>query len=257
MAGHNKWSKIKHRKAVVDKRRGKVWTKCARAIMSAARQGGPDPSANVTLRYAIDEARYANMPRDTIERAIQKGIGEVGAADWEPVRYEGYGPGGVAIVADALTNNRARTVTDLRLIFEKHGGNLGNTGSVGYMFETMGRILAEQGARTDDQMFESAIEAGADDVQAPQTDPDDDDDPSERVWTILSKAAAFQIVKDGLERSKIRIVEAELAMVPSTSVEVGVDAARTLIKLIDALDDNDDVQKVYHNGLIPDEAFEG
>lgn len=255
MAGHNKWSKIKHRKAVVDKRRGKVWTKCARAIMSAARQGGPDPSANVTLRYAIDEARYANMPRDTIDRAIQKGIGEVGAADWEPVRYEGYGPGGVAIIADALTNNRARTVTDLRLIFEKHGGNLGNTGSVGYMFETMGRILVEQGAREDDELFEAALEAGADDVQPPES-ADDDEDPGERVWTILSKAAAFQLVKDGLERAKMKIVEAELAMIASTSIAVDVDAARSLVKLIDALDDNDDVQKVYHNGLIPDEALE-
>lgn len=259
MAGHNKWSKIKHRKAVVDKRRGKVWTKCARAIMSAARQGGPDPSANVTLRYAIDEARYANMPRDTIDRAIQKGIGEVGAADWEPVRYEGYGPGGVAIIADALTNNRARTVTDLRLIFEKHGGNLGNTGSVGYMFDTKGRIVVEQGSRGPDEMFEASIEAGADDVQPPPTTDSsgDDEDASESVWTVLSKATEFQVVKDGLERTGIKILEAELAMIPSLSVELGVDPARQLIRLIDALDDNDDVQKVYHNGQIPDEAMDG
>lgn len=254
MAGHNKWSKIKHRKAVVDKRRGKVWTKCARALMSAARQGGPDPSANTTLRYAIDDARYANMPKDTIDRAIQKGIGEVGAENWDPVRYEGYGPGGVAIVVDALTNNRARTVTDLRLIFEKHGGNLGNTGSVGYMFETRGRILIEQGAKHDDAIFESAIEAGADDVQAPEQS--DDDEPSERVWTILSKPTEFQLVKEGIERTGLKIIEAELAMVPTTSVEVAVEPAQTLIRLIDAIDDNDDVQKVYHNGLIPDEALD-
>ncbi len=254
MAGHNKWSKIKHRKAVVDKRRGKVWTKCARALMSAARQGGPDPSANTTLRYAIDDARYANMPKDTIDRAIQKGIGEVGAEDWDPVRYEGYGPGGVAIVVDALTNNRARTVTDLRLIFEKHGGNLGNTGSVGYMFETRGRILVEQGNNLDDALFESALEAGADDVQAPE--PADDDDTSERVWTILSKPTEFQVVKDGVERAGLKIIEAELAMVPTTSVEIALEPAQTLIRLIDAIDDNDDVQKVYHNGLIPDEALD-
>lgn len=256
MAGHNKWSKIKHRKAVVDKRRGKVWTKCARAIMSAARQGGPDPSANVTLRYAIDEARYANMPKDTIERAIQKGIGEVGAADWEPVRYEGYGPGGVAIVADALTNNRARTVTDLRLIFEKHGGNLGNAGSVGYMFETRGRILVEQSGRADDAMFEGAIEAGAEDIQPPPTSADGSEENADRIWTVLSKPTEFQVVKDGLERGGFKIVEAELALVPTMSVEIGVEQASSFIRLIDALDDNDDVQKVYHNGLIPDDAFE-
>lgn len=255
MAGHNKWSKIKHRKAVVDKRRGKVWTKCARAIMSAARQGGGDPSANVTLRYAIDEARYANMPKDTIERAIQKGIGDVGAENWEPVRYEGYGPGGAAVLVDALTNNRTRTVTDLRLIFEKHGGNLGNSGCVGYMFETRGRILCSQGKRSDDVMLEASIEAGADDVQAP--DAEDDSEPSERLWTILTRPAEFQIVKDALERAKVTIVEAELAMIPSTIAEPAVEAAMALIRLIDALEDNDDVQKVYHNAQIPDAAVSG
>jgi YebC/PmpR family DNA-binding regulatory protein len=252
MAGHNKWSKIKHRKAVVDKRRGKVWTQCARAIMSAARQGGADPSANVTLRYAIDEARYANMPKDTIERAILKGVGEVGAENWEPVRYEGYGPGGVAVLVDALTNNRTRTVTDLRLIFEKHGGNLGNTGCVGYMFETRGRIVCTQGDRNAESMFELAIEAGADDVQAPEIDDDDAVDPP---WTILTRPSEFQIVKEAIERAGISIAEAGLAMVPGTTIEPGIEASAALVRLIDALDDNDDVQKVYHNALISDEAI--
>lgn len=255
MAGHNKWSKIKHRKAVVDKRRGKVWTKCARAIMSAARQGGADPSANVTLRYAIDEARYANMPKDTIERAIQKGVGEVGAENWEPVRYEGYGPGGVALLVDALTNNRTRTVTDLRLIFEKHGGNLGNSGCVAYMFETRGRIVCTQGDRDAEDMFALAIEAGADDIQAPE--PDEDTDPADLTWTILTRPSEFQIVKEGLERADVTIQEGELAMIPGTTVEPGIDASTALVRLIDALDDNDDVQKVYHNALIPDEAISG
>lgn len=253
MAGHNKWSKIKHRKAVVDKRRGKVWTKCARALMSAARQGGADPSSNVTLRYAIDEARYANMPKDTIERAIQKGVGDIDAESWEPVRYEGYGPGGVAVLVDALTNNRARTVTDLRLIFEKHGGNLGNAGCVGYLFETRGRIAALQGARSADSMFEIAIESGADDVQAPEAD--DDTEPADRVWTILTRPAEFQVVKDSLEKSGVAILDAGLAMIPGTTVEPGLDVATTLVRLIDAFDDNDDVQKVHHNALIPDEAM--
>ena len=257
MAGHNKWSKIKHRKAVVDKRRGKVWTKCARALMSAARQGGADPSANVTLRYAIDEARYANMPKDTIERAIQKGVGDVGADDWEPVRYEGYGPSGVAVLVDALTNNRARTVTDLRLIFEKHGGNLGNAGCVGYMFETRGRIAALQGNRSADTMLEIAIESGADDVQAPEpaSDPDDEPEESESVWTILTRPAEFQAVKEALEAAGVSIVEAELAMIPGTTVEPPIESALGVIRLTEALDDNDDVQKVYHNALISDEAM--
>lgn len=254
MAGHNKWSKIKHRKAVVDKRRGKVWTKCARAIMSAARQGGPDPSSNITLRYAIDEARYANMPKDTIERAIQKGAGEIGGDNWEPVRYEGYGPGGVAILVDALTNNRTRTVTDLRIIFEKHGGNLGSSGCVAYMFDAKGRILIEQGNRSDDALFEAAIEAGADDAQPPE--PSDDDD-GPRLWTILTKPTEFQSVKDNIEKAGLKIAEAELAMLPQTSVEVPLQPAQSLIRMIDALEDNDDVQKVYHNGLVPDEALAG
>ena len=141
MAGHNKWSKIKHRKAVVDKRRGKVWTKCSKAIIVAARNGGSDPAANLALRYAIDEARYANMPRDTIERAIKKGAGEVGGESWENVRYEGYGPGGVALLIDALTDNRTRTVGDLRLAMGKYGGNLGSAGCVSYMFEAKGQIV--------------------------------------------------------------------------------------------------------------------
>lgn len=252
MAGHNKWSKIKHRKAVVDKRRGKVWTKCARAIMSAARQGGPDPDANLSLRYAIDEARYANMPKDTIERAIQKGAGEIDGDTWDPVRYEGYGPGGVAILVDALTNNRARTVTDLRLIFEKFGGNLGNSGCVAYLFETKGRILVHQGKLTDDQFFEIGLNAGADDAQAPDPDGDTDD----RLWTILTKPAEFQLVKGALESAALKVEEAELAMIPQTTTEVSVDLARPLIRLIDALDDNDDVQKVYHNALVPDEALQ-
>lgn len=248
MAGHNKWSKIKHRKAVVDKRRGKVWTKCSKAIIVAAKNGGPDPSSNLALRYAIDEARYANMPRDTIERAIQKGAGGGSGENYEPVRYEGYGPGGVAIIVDALTDNRTRTVGDLRLAFGDHGGNLGNAGSVGYMFQAKGRILVNAPAASEDRMMELAIEAGADDCIKPE-------EPAEEPWTILCAVSAFQTVKEAIEKAgqsvpkgeTFAIAEAEIAMVPNDVVEVTGDNAETLTELMDAIEDLDDVQKVYTN----------
>ncbi|MBS0191871.1 MAG: YebC/PmpR family DNA-binding transcriptional regulator [Phycisphaerales bacterium] len=240
MAGHNKWSKIKHRKAVVDKRRGKVWTKCSKAIIVAAKNGGPDPASNLSLRYAIDEARYANMPRDTIERAIQKGAGGGSGDNYEPVRYEGYGPGGVAIIVDALTDNRTRTVGDLRLAFGNHGGNLGNSGSVGFMFQAKGRILVDAPQASEDRMMELAIEAGADDCIKP-------DDPAEEPWTILCAVTQFQSVKDATERAGLKIAEAEIAMVANDSVTVSGEAAEELSELIDAIEDLDDVQKVYTN----------
>lgn len=242
MAGHNKWSKIKHRKAVVDKRRGKVWTKVSKAIIVAAKNGGPDPDSNLSLRYAIDEARYANMPRDTIERAIQKGAGGAGGENYEPVRYEGYGPGGIAIIVDSLTDNRARTVGDLRLAFGDHGGNLGNNGCVAYMFQPKGRVLVNAPAMTEEAMMELAIEAGADDVVAP-------DDPAEEPWTILCAISAFQSVKDAIEKkgAGVAISEAEIAMVPNETIEVTGKNAETLSELMDAIEDLDDVQKVYTN----------
>ena len=177
MAGHSKWHNIKHRKAAVDKKRGKLWSKCARAIIAAARNGGPDPDSNLTLRYAIDEARYANMPRDTIERAIKKGAGEIGGENWEQVRYEGYGPGGAAILVDALTDNRTRTVGDLRLVFGKYSGNLGSTGCVSYLFEHKGQIIIS-GSAGEDAVMEAAINAGAEDVASPEDE--------EGVWTVTT-----------------------------------------------------------------------
>lgn len=244
MAGHNKWSKIKHRKAVVDKRRGKVWTKVSKAIIVAAKNGGPDPATNLSLRYAIDEARYANMPRDTIERAIQKGA--FGSADenYEPVRYEGYGPGGIAIIIDTLTDNRARTVGDLRLAFDRNGGNLGNSGCVAYMFQPKGRMLVNAPGATEERMMELAIEAGADDCLMP-------DDPADEPWTILCAVPSFQSVKEAIERlgksQSIAITEAEIAMVPNELVEVTGPNADSLAELIDAIEDLDDIQKVYTN----------
>lgn len=248
MAGHNKWSKIKHRKAVVDKRRGKVWTKCSKLIMVAARHGGPDPASNLALRYAIDEARYANMPRDTIERAIQKGVGAGAGENFEPVRYEGYGPGGVAIVVDALTDNRARTVGDLRLAFSNHGGSLGNSGCVAYLFQTKGRLLVQAPELDENAMMELAIEIGADDCQAPE-------DPREEPWMVLCAVSSFQSVKEALERAgqsasrpnTVSIAEAQIALVPTDTVEVSAETADALGSLLEDIEDLDDVQKVYTN----------
>lgn len=246
MAGHSKWHNIKHRKAAVDKKRGRLWSKCSRAIIAAARTGGPDPDSNLTLRYAIDEARYANMPRDTIERAIKKGAGEIGGANWEPVRYEGYGPGGVAILIDALTDNRTRTVGDLRLHLGKFGGNLGSAGCVSYMFEAKGLIIVP-GTVGEEQMMEAAINAGADDVGPPEGEGG--------VWTISTAPAAFQPVKDGLEAAGMKIEEAQIAMVPTTRTEVRGDNLKKLLALIDAVEDLDDVQKVYTNLEVPDDEL--
>lgn len=242
VAGHNKWSKIKHRKAVVDKRRGKVWTKVAKAIIVAAKNGGPDPASNLTLRYAIDEARYANMPRDTIERAIQKGAGGGDTSTYETVRYEGYGPGGVAILVDALTDNRTRTITDVRLAFTKAGGNVGATGCVGYMFQSKGRIEVAASGVSEEKLMEVAIEAGADDVRPP-SDPKDEED----VWTILTSVAGFLTVKDAIEKGGFKVSSAELAMIPDSTTAVSGEHGEALGELIDGLEELDDVQKVWTN----------
>ena len=236
MAGHSHWANIKHKKAKLDARRGKVWGKCAKAIMVAARHGGPDPSANVSLRYAIDEARYANMPRDTIERAIKKGSGELGGENFEKVRYEGYGPGGSAVIVDALTDNRTSTAPEMRLIFTKYGGNLGTSGSVAYMFDHKGVIVVQGDAVTEERIMELAIEAGAEDVAL-----------DEGLWTITTGPTDFIGVKDAVEKAGIPIDSAELTMVPNQLTEVSGDNLVNCIKMIEALEDNEDVQKVYTN----------
>ncbi len=241
MAGHNKWSKIKHRKAVVDKRRGKVWTKVAKAIIVAAKHGGPDPDSNLTLRYAIDLARYANMPRDTIERAIKKGSGGADTENYEPVRYEGYAPGGVAVIVDSLTDNRTRTVGDVRLAFTKYNGNLGNAGCVGYMFQSKGQILIKPEGVSEDRLMAAAIDAGADDVQPPHADSDD------APWLVSTSVVAFHAVRHHLEDAGFAIEEAALALVPDTLVPVTGESAENVSDLIEALEELDDVQTVYTN----------
>jgi len=248
VAGHSKWHNIRHRKAAVDKKRGKVWTKIAKAIIVAAKNGGPDPASNLSLRYTIDEARYANMPRDTIERAIKKGAGGASTENFETVRYEGYGPGGVAIIVDALTDNRTRTVGDVRLAFSRAGGNLGASGCVAYLFDHRGEIVVKAGGVAEDAMMEVAIDAGAVDVISPD-DPTEDD----AVYVVLTEPTGFQGVKDAIERAKFVIREAQFSMIPQNRVEVRGEAAKTNIEIVEELEELDDVQKVFSNFTIPDD----
>lgn len=245
MAGHSHWANIKHKKAKSDARRGKIWGKCAKAIMVAARHGLPDPAANLALRYAVEEAKAANMPRDTIERAIKKGSGEIGGEDWQEVRYEAFGPGGVAMIIDALTNNRTRTVGDVRMFLTKYGGNLGATGAVSYLFEQKGRITLDGSAATEEQLMNIAVEAGADDVSL-------EDD----VWTVLTSPTDYIAVKEAIDKAGLKIESAEIAMLPGTLTELSGENLAKCIKLIEALEDNDDVQKVYTNLDASAEALE-
>ncbi len=247
MAGHSKWANIRHRKERQDKKRSKIWSKCSKAIMAAARTGGPDPDTNLTLRYAIDEAKYANMPKDTIKRAIDKGAGAGSGDAFEAITYEGYGPAGVAIIVDALTDNKTRTVGDVRNTFKKLGGSMGNSGAVSYMFSTKGQILIEAAKTTEDQIMELAIEAGAEDVEAPESD--------EAYWTILTEITEFIAVKEAIEAAGIEISEAEITKLPADTVELTGEDAQKAFNLIEALEDNDDVQKVYSNADIDESAL--
>lgn len=242
MAGHSKWANIRHRKERQDKKKGKVWSKCSKAIMVAARAGGGDPETNLALRYAIDEAKYANMPKDTIKRAIEKGSGEAGGAEFQQLVYEGYGPGGTALIIDALTDNNTRTVGEVRSIFKKGGGSMGNAGTVAFMFATKGQIYIDANKYAEDQIMDAALEAGAEDVQAPEAEGKD-----KGVWTIVTEPTEFQRVKDELVAAGLEVMEAEIIRIPENTVPVGGDDVRKVMNLIDALEDNDDIQKVYSN----------
>jgi len=242
MAGHSKWANIKHRKERQDKKKGKVWSKCSKAIMAAARAGGPDPDTNLALRYAIDEAKYENMPKDTIKRAIEKGSGESGSADFQEIVYEGYGPASTAFLILALTDNNTRTVNEVRTIFKKGGGSMGNAGTVAFMFQTKGRILIDANKHTEEQVMEAALEAGAEDVREPEGDGDD-----QGVWEILTDPADYEGVKNAIEGAGLAILEAGIARIPDNTVDVAGDDVAKVMNLIDAFEDNDDVQKVYTN----------
>jgi len=244
MAGHSKWANIKHRKARVDAARGKLWSKCSRAIIVAAKEGGPDPGANLALRYAVEEAKAANMPKDTIERAIKKGAGELGGQSYEHVRYEGYGPGGVAVIADCLTDNRNRTAPEMRTIFGKYGGNLGASGCVAYMFEPRGLItLDAETAPGEERLMELALEAGAEDVEL-----------DDGVWTITTSPQELLSVKEALEEAGVAPGSSELSMLPENTVEVRGKEAEKTLALLEALEDHDDVQKVYTNCDLVEES---
>jgi len=245
VAGHSKWANIKHRKERQDKRKGKIWSKCSRAIIAAARAGGPDPATNLTLRYAIDDARYENMPKDTIERAIEKGAGAAGGADFETVSYEGYGPAGVAILVDALTDNRTRTVGEVRTIFNKRGATIGNPGSVAYLFESKGQILVKAQGVDEDRIMEVALEAGAEDVQSSESDNGD-----AGFWIVTTGPTEYLDVKEAIEGAGMEIEQSELTKIPTTSVELSEGDSEKLEGLVEALEDNDDVQKVYTNAEV-------
>jgi YebC/PmpR family DNA-binding regulatory protein len=251
MAGHSKWANIRHRKERQDKKKGKIWSKCSTAIMVAARAGGGDPETNLALRYAIDEAKYANMPKDTIKRAVDKGSGESGGAEFQEIIYEGYGPGGTAVLVIALTDNNTRTVGDVRSTFKKKGGSMGNAGTVAFMFNTKGQIIIDASKFDEDTIMDAALESGADDVQAPEGA----DEENKGVWTVLTDPTEFLGVKDGLVAAGIEIMEAEIARIPENTVPVGGDDVEKVMNLIDTLEDNDDVQKVYTNADFDPEAL--
>jgi len=245
MAGHSKWANIKHRKAAQDKKRGKIYTKLIREITVAARSGGGgDPSTNPRLRLAMDKALGANMNKDTIERAIKRGTGEGDDANYEEVRYEGYGPGGTAVMVDCMTDNRNRTVSEVRHAFTKSGGNLGTDGSVAYMFNCIGLLTYPAGS-DEDAIMEAALEAGAEDVES-------NDDGSIDVSTSYED---FMAVKDAMETAGYKPEHAEIIEKPTTEMVVGEDDAEKIMRLIDTLDELDDVQEVHTNADFPDEVL--
>jgi len=246
MAGHSKWANIRFRKGAQDAKRGKLFTKLIREITVAARAGGADPTSNPRLRSAMDKAKSQSMPKDNIDRAIKRGSGEDDGAVYEEVRYEGYGPGGVAVMVDGLTDNRNRTVAEIRYAFSKHGGNLGADGSVAYLF-THTSLLSYPSGSDEDKIMEIAIAAGALDVVA-------NDDGS---IDVLGEPMDFGTVKDAMTAAGLTPEHSEITMRASVSAELKVSEAETLLKLLDALDELDDVQQVYSNAEIPKEFLEG
>lgn len=244
MAGHSKWANIKHRKAAQDAKRGKIFTKLIRELTVAAKLGGPEPADNPRLRSAVDKVLTANMTRDTIDRAIARGAGSNDADNVEELVYEGYGAGGVAILVEAMTDNRNRTVAEVRHAFNKCGGNLGTEGSVAYLFTRRGQISYAPGV-DEDALMEAALEAGAEDVVT-------NDDGSIDVLTAFED---FGAVKDALDAAGFTSEAAEVSMIPSTTTELDLDTAQKVIRLVDMLEDLDDVQNVYSNADIPDDVL--
>lgn len=245
MSGHSKWSTIKHKKAAKDAKRGKLFTKLIKEITVAAKLGGGDINANPRLRTAVTVARQNSMPTDNIERAIKKGTGELEGVTYEEITYEGYGPGGAAVLAMAMTDNRNRTVSEIRRVFSKHGGSMGESGCVAWMFHKKGVIAVDKGAVDEDRLMEIALDAGADDVA--------EDDGTYQVTTAPD---AFEAVKDALERAKIPTASAALGMVPQNTVSLTGEQAERMLKLLEELEEHDDVQDVASNFDISQEELE-
>ena len=239
MAGHSKWANIQHRKGRQDEKRQRIWTRVVREIMVAARQGGGDPSANPRLRLAIDKAKAANMPADTIKRNIDKATGNLEGVNYEEIRYEGYGIGGAAIIVDTMTDNKVRTVAEVRHIFSKYGGNMGTEGSVAFQFKHVGQIILAPGT-SEDQVMDVALEAGADDVIT------GDDGAIE----VLTAPGAFEAVRNALDAAGLKPEVAEVTMRPENTIELAGDDGARMQKLLDMLEDLDDVQDVFHNAEI-------
>ena len=235
MSGHNKWSTIKHKKGALDAKRGKLWTKILKEITVAARLGGGDVASNPRLRLAVDEAKGANMPKENYERAIKKGTGELEGVTYEEITYEGRFPGGVAIIIEAMTDNKNRTTPEIRSYFTKFGGELGTTGSATYLYSKQGQIVVEPEV-SEDKVMEVALEAGADDVKQ-----------EDGAWVIQTSPEAYEAVKKAVEAAALPVIESKLIMAPSTTVALGADKVKSFLKFVDTVEDNDDVQSMWHN----------
>jgi len=246
MSGHSKWANIKHKKGAEDAKRGKVFTKVVKEIIVAARFGGGDPGTNPRLRTVLLKAKSCNLPKDNIDRAIKKGIGELDGVNYEENSYEGYGPGGVAVLVESLTDNKNRTVADVRHLFNKYNGNLGENGCVGWMFDKKGWFAVAKADADEEELMMTALDAGAEDVK------DEDDDNFE----IITAPDDYEAVKAALEAASVPIVDSEVTMLPQNYVSLDGKDAVNMLKLMDALDDNDDVQKVYTNADISDEVMD-
>jgi YebC/PmpR family DNA-binding regulatory protein len=244
MSGHSKWSKVKHVKAVQDAKKGKAFTKIIKEITVAARIGGGDPDGNPRLRAAVLAAKQSNMPGDNIKRAIQKGTGELPGVVYEEITYEGYGPGGVAILVEAMTDNKNRTVSEMRHVFSRNGGNMGEAGSVAWMFSKRGSIVIDKNAVSEDKLMELALDAGADDIQE-----------DEGNFEVLTTPESFHKVNTALQNANIPTVSSDLAMMPQTWIKLSGKEAQQVLKLVEALEDHDDVQKVWANFDISEEEL--
>ncbi|HSW62438.1 MAG TPA: YebC/PmpR family DNA-binding transcriptional regulator [Dissulfurispiraceae bacterium] len=244
MAGHSKWAQIKHKKAHTDAKRGKLFTKIVKELTIAARLGGGDADGNPRLRTAMEKAKEVNMPAENIKRAVMKGTGELPGTMYEEIMYEGYGPGGAAVLIETLTDNKVRTVSEIRFILSKNGGNLGESGCVGWMFEKKGYILIERSSADEDTLMTIALDAGAEDMK---------NDPKETGFEIITAPEHLDTVRKAIEKNRFSIAAAEVTMLPKSYVALEGSAADQMLRLLDALEDNDDVQNVYSNFDLPDQ----